>query len=169
GRRSRGRRSVRAARAPRPASAPRRRPTCRAHSGRRRAILRDTARAPSRGRRRARPRSRRPRRARARSGGGGRACRRSRPRRATGRRIPPTPRTPSPCSRNEDYQFGITFLLLRTTRDKRFSRSELQRLGILGTAVGGLHLAGWSLFVWYARSNPALAGLGTLAYTFGLR
>jgi high-affinity nickel-transport protein len=58
---------------------------------------------------------------------------------------------------------------LRTTRDKRFSRHELQRLGILGGAVAALHLAGWTLFVWYARSNPALAGLGTLAYTFGLR
>ena len=40
---------------------------------------------------------------------------------------------------------------------------------MLGGAVGALHLAGWSLFLWYARSNPALAGLGTLAYTFGLR
>jgi len=58
---------------------------------------------------------------------------------------------------------------LRTTRDKRFTRPELQRLGILGGAVLGLHLAGWTLFVWYARTNPALAGLGTLAYTFGLR
>ena len=32
-----------------------------------------------------------------------------------------------------------------------------------------LHLAGWGLFLWFARSTPALAGLGTLAYTFGLR
>jgi high-affinity nickel-transport protein len=30
-------------------------------------------------------------------------------------------------------------------------------------------VVGWGLFVWYARTNPALAGLGTLAYTFGLR
>jgi high-affinity nickel-transport protein len=28
---------------------------------------------------------------------------------------------------------------------------------------------GWGLFLYYARHNPALAGLGTLAYTFGLR
>jgi high-affinity nickel-transport protein len=65
--------------------------------------------------------------------------------------------------------FGITFVLLRTARDKQFSRSELRRLGALGGIVGALHLAGWTLFVWYARSSPALAGLGTLAYTFGLR
>ena len=58
---------------------------------------------------------------------------------------------------------------MRTTRDKRFTSHELQRLGILGAAVGALHVAGWTLFVWYARTNPALAGLGTLAYTFGLR
>jgi high-affinity nickel-transport protein len=58
---------------------------------------------------------------------------------------------------------------LRTSRDKRFTRSELGRLGTLGVAVGALHLAGWTLFVWYARTSPALAGLGTLAYTFGLR
>ena len=58
---------------------------------------------------------------------------------------------------------------MRTARDKRFTGSELRRLGVLGGGVGALHLVGWSLFVWYARSNPALAGLGTLAYTFGLR
>ena len=58
---------------------------------------------------------------------------------------------------------------MRTTRDKRFTRPELRRLGILGGVVVALHVAGWTLFVWYARSNPALAGLGTLAYTFGLR
>ena len=32
-----------------------------------------------------------------------------------------------------------------------------------------LHLLGFGLFLAYARHNPALAGLGTLAYTFGLR
>ena len=32
-----------------------------------------------------------------------------------------------------------------------------------------LHVLGFGLFLYYARSNPALAGLGTLAYTFGLR
>jgi high-affinity nickel-transport protein len=32
-----------------------------------------------------------------------------------------------------------------------------------------LHLLGFGLFLYYARHNPALAGLGTLAYTFGLR
>src|SRR5207245_4671921 len=32
-----------------------------------------------------------------------------------------------------------------------------------------LHLVGWGLFLYYSRRNPPLAGLGTLAYTFGLR
>jgi high-affinity nickel-transport protein len=49
------------------------------------------------------------------------------------------------------------------------SRSEWLRLSGFGSAVALLHLVGWGLFLWYARSNPALAGLGTLAYTFGLR
>jgi nickel/cobalt transporter (NiCoT) family protein len=44
-----------------------------------------------------------------------------------------------------------------------------RRLSIFGGAVGALHLAGWGLLVYYARGNPALVGLGTLAYTFGLR
>ena len=32
-----------------------------------------------------------------------------------------------------------------------------------------LHVLGWGLFLYYSRSIPALAGLGVLAYTFGLR
>ena len=43
------------------------------------------------------------------------------------------------------------------------------RLGGFGLAVALLHVVGWGLFVYYARTTPALAGLGTLAYTFGLR
>ena len=49
------------------------------------------------------------------------------------------------------------------------SRAEWLRLSGFGGAVALLHVAGWGLFLYYARSNPALAGLGTLAYTFGLR
>ena len=49
------------------------------------------------------------------------------------------------------------------------SRAEWLRLGAFGGAVAGLHVVGWGLFLWYAHTNPALAGLGTLAYTFGLR
>ena len=49
------------------------------------------------------------------------------------------------------------------------TRDEWWRLGGFGAAVALLHLVGWGLFVYYSRSNPALAGLGTLAYTFGLR
>ena len=49
------------------------------------------------------------------------------------------------------------------------SRAEWLRLSGFGGAVALLHIAGWGLFLFFARSNPALAGLGTLAYTFGLR
>jgi high-affinity nickel-transport protein len=49
------------------------------------------------------------------------------------------------------------------------SRAEWLRLSGFGGAVALLHVAGWGLFLLFARSNPALAGLGTLAYTFGLR
>jgi len=43
------------------------------------------------------------------------------------------------------------------------------RLGGFGGAVALLHVVGFGLFLSYAPRNPALAGLGTLAYTFGLR
>ena len=47
--------------------------------------------------------------------------------------------------------------------------AEWVRLSGYGAAVAALHLVGWGLFIYYSRANPALAGLGTLAYTFGLR
>jgi nickel/cobalt transporter (NiCoT) family protein len=43
------------------------------------------------------------------------------------------------------------------------------RLFAFAGAVGLLHAVGWGLYLWYSRHTPALAGLGTLAYTFGLR
>jgi len=46
---------------------------------------------------------------------------------------------------------------------------EWLRLSGFGVAILLLHLVGWGLFLYYARDNPALAGLGSLAYTFGLR
>jgi len=49
------------------------------------------------------------------------------------------------------------------------TRKEWTRLSGFGAAVLALHLVGWGLFLYYARKNPALAGLGSLAYTFGLR
>src|SRR5437763_8578663 len=49
------------------------------------------------------------------------------------------------------------------------TRAEWMRLSAFGGAVLLLHLLGWGLFLYYARDNPALAGLGSLAYTFGLR
>ena len=36
-------------------------------------------------------------------------------------------------------------------------------------AIAVLHIVGWGLFGYYSRRYPALAGLGTLAYTLGLR
>jgi high-affinity nickel-transport protein len=52
---------------------------------------------------------------------------------------------------------------------KILTRAEWLRLSGFGAAVLFLHLLGWGLFLYYARHNPALAGLGSLAYTFGLR
>ena len=49
------------------------------------------------------------------------------------------------------------------------SRAEWLRLSGFGAAVLFLHVFGWGLFLYYSRHNPALAGLGSLAYTFGLR
>ena len=49
------------------------------------------------------------------------------------------------------------------------SRAEILRLSGFAGFVLLLHVLGWGLFVWYSGSNPALAGLGVLAYTFGLR
>src|SRR5216683_1788106 len=52
---------------------------------------------------------------------------------------------------------------------RSLSRAEWLRLSGFGGAILLLHLLGWGLFLYYSRTNPALAGLGTLAYTFGLR
>ena len=49
------------------------------------------------------------------------------------------------------------------------SPAEWARLGGFAGGVLFLHMLGFGLFLYYARHNPALAGLGTLAYTFGLR
>ncbi len=50
-----------------------------------------------------------------------------------------------------------------------FTGAERVRLLGLAAAVAALNVVGWSLFVWYSRHSVALAGLGTLAYAFGLR
>ncbi|HST24447.1 MAG TPA: HoxN/HupN/NixA family nickel/cobalt transporter [Gaiellaceae bacterium] len=46
---------------------------------------------------------------------------------------------------------------------------EWARLSGFGAAVVLLHVVGWGLFLYYSRHYAALAGLGLLAYTFGLR
>ena len=43
------------------------------------------------------------------------------------------------------------------------TRGDWLRLSGFGGAVLFLHVLGWSLFVYYSGSNPALAGLGVLA------
>jgi len=48
-------------------------------------------------------------------------------------------------------------------------RRGRRRLLGFGAAVIVLHVVGWGLFLVYVGRYPALAGLGTLAYTFGLR
>jgi high-affinity nickel-transport protein len=52
---------------------------------------------------------------------------------------------------------------------KTLTRAEWLRLSGFGSGVLFLHLLGWGLFLFYSRNNAALAGLGTLAYSFGLR
>jgi nickel/cobalt transporter (NiCoT) family protein len=49
------------------------------------------------------------------------------------------------------------------------SPAEWRRLGGFGGAVLFLHFAGWGLVLYYSGSHPVIAGLGTLAYAFGLR
>jgi high-affinity nickel-transport protein len=49
------------------------------------------------------------------------------------------------------------------------TRAEWGRLGGLSAAVVLLHVLGFGLFLYYLPRNPALTGLATLAYTFGLR
>jgi len=57
----------------------------------------------------------------------------------------------------------------RGWRGQSLTGAEWARLGGFAGGVVLLHLLGWGLFLYFARSNPALAGLGSLAYTFGLR
>ena len=49
------------------------------------------------------------------------------------------------------------------------TRGEWGRLGGFSGAVVLLHVLGFGLFLYYLPRNPALTGLATLAYTFGLR
>jgi high-affinity nickel-transport protein len=47
--------------------------------------------------------------------------------------------------------------------------STRTRLFAFAGAVALLHAAGWGLYLWYSRHTTAVAGLGALAYTLGLR
>jgi len=50
-----------------------------------------------------------------------------------------------------------------------FSPSEWARLTGLYGFIAFLHIVGWGLFITYSASYPTLAGLGVVAYLFGLR
>jgi high-affinity nickel-transport protein len=50
-----------------------------------------------------------------------------------------------------------------------FTSAEWLSLGGLYGFVGLLHVVGWGLFLYYSAHYPALAGLGFVAYMFGLR
>src|SRR5439155_23312263 len=54
-------------------------------------------------------------------------------------------------------------------RGAGMTRAEWTRLGGFSAGVVLLHLLGFGLFLYYLPRNPALTGLATLAYTFGLR
>jgi nickel/cobalt transporter (NiCoT) family protein len=60
-------------------------------------------------------------------------------------------------------------LTARFAWTRALSRAEWLRLSSFGGGVVLLHLLGWGLFWLYSRGHPGIAGLGTLAYTFGLR
>ena len=53
--------------------------------------------------------------------------------------------------------------------DTRIGEGDTRRLAGLGAGVLLLHLLGWGLYLSYTAGNPALAGLGALAYVLGLR
>ena len=50
-----------------------------------------------------------------------------------------------------------------------FASNEWARLAGLYGAVALLHVLGWGLFLYYSAHYPVLAGLGFVAYMFGLR
>jgi len=52
---------------------------------------------------------------------------------------------------------------------RAFTPAEWRRLAGFGGAVVALHVVGWGLLLIFATAQPVLVGLGTLAYTFGLR
>ena len=54
-------------------------------------------------------------------------------------------------------------------RSAGMTRAEWTRLGGFSGGVVLLHVLGFGLFLYYLPRNPALTGLATLAYTFGLR
>jgi high-affinity nickel-transport protein len=54
-------------------------------------------------------------------------------------------------------------------RPAQFSRNEWQRLAGFYAVITLLHVAGWGLFLHHSAQQPALIGLGFVAYLLGLR
>src|SRR5690348_5079597 len=50
-----------------------------------------------------------------------------------------------------------------------FDRGERLRLVLFYSTIVAMHVVGWGLLLSLARENPALLGLGGLAYSVGLR
>ncbi|MBI4213811.1 MAG: HoxN/HupN/NixA family nickel/cobalt transporter [Chloroflexi bacterium] len=50
-----------------------------------------------------------------------------------------------------------------------FDQAERTRLAGCYGIIALIHLVGWGLLLWHSAGNPALLGLGVLAYSFGLR
>jgi high-affinity nickel-transport protein len=73
----------------------------------------------------------------------------------------------------EKYSIAAGTESARPSIEKRkhltFSSSEWLHLGGLYGTVALLHIAGWSLYLYYSADYPALVGLGFVAYLFGLR
>jgi nickel/cobalt transporter (NiCoT) family protein len=58
------------------------------------------------------------------------------------------------------------------TSPGRWTRAERVRLSGVFTAIAGLHILGWTLFLYYSHRGVAagtFAGAGTLAYVLGMR
>jgi nickel/cobalt transporter (NiCoT) family protein len=73
---------------------------------------------------------------------------------------------------NDDNAAAIALTPVQTETSRArlwFTSGEWARLGGLYGFIAFLHILGWGLFVFYAARYPTLAGLGVVAYLFGLR
>src|SRR5579862_3064320 len=64
---------------------------------------------------------------------------------------------------------GAPSLMMTKVAAALFTRPERRQIGGFVGVILVLHLAGWGLVWWWARSYPFVIGLAGLAYSFGLR